>query len=239
MSKDADDTTLQQLTLLPADSLASLIVWPGSKRAQGMTATSGQNIAALLPNSGPLGYLVRMCLESEGLFSMIFYLTWKIWRTPQGRLIYRLAESEPGIDGTDFLSLPTPTAGDSKERSYQYDQGNHKKPRLTLVGIARMYPTPTVDAANERKAKYAQGGQSLSYAVRMYPTPKARDYRTGDRPECKRARMKRTGTWHSPDLNDVAAPGGRLNPTWVEWLMGFPLGWSELDESESEHSEMP
>ncbi len=22
--------------------------------------------------------------------------------------------------------------------------------------------------------------------------------------------------------------GGQLNPTWVEWLMGWPLGWSEL-----------
>ena len=210
MSKTAESTTLRQLTLLPADSLASLTVWPGSKEAQRMTATSGRNIAALLPNSDLLGSLLKMSLESEGLFSMIFYLTWKIWRTPQRRLIYRLAESAPCTSGTGFSSLPTPTAGDSKERSYQYDQGNHEKPRLTLVGIAR-----------------------------MYPTPKARDYRTGDRPEHKRARMKRTGTWHSPDLNDVAAPGGRLNPTWVEWLMGFPLGWSELDESELPPSGMP
>jgi len=202
MSENADDTTLQQLTLLPADSLASLTVWPGSKEAQRMTAISGQNIAALLPNSDPLGCLLKMCLESDGLFSMIFYLIWKIWRTPQRRLIYRLAASGPGINDTGFSSLPTPTAGDSKERAYQYDQGNHKKPRLTLVGIARM------------------------------PTPKARDYRTGDRPEHRRARMKQTGKWHSPDLNDVAAPGGRLNPMWVEWLMGFPSGWSELDESE-------
>jgi hypothetical protein len=22
--------------------------------------------------------------------------------------------------------------------------------------------------------------------------------------------------------------GGSLNPTWVEWLMGFPLGWTDL-----------
>jgi len=26
--------------------------------------------------------------------------------------------------------------------------------------------------------------------------------------------------------------GGPLNPTWVEWLMGFPLGWTGLDASE-------
>ena len=26
--------------------------------------------------------------------------------------------------------------------------------------------------------------------------------------------------------------GGQLNPTWVEWLMGFPLGWTDLNASE-------
>jgi hypothetical protein len=25
--------------------------------------------------------------------------------------------------------------------------------------------------------------------------------------------------------------GGKLNPAWVEWLMGFPIGWSELEGS--------
>ena len=24
---------------------------------------------------------------------------------------------------------------------------------------------------------------------------------------------------------------GQLNPTWVEWLMGFPLGWTDLKVS--------
>jgi DNA (cytosine-5)-methyltransferase 1 len=23
--------------------------------------------------------------------------------------------------------------------------------------------------------------------------------------------------------------GGPLNPTWVEWLMGWPLGWTALE----------
>ena len=24
---------------------------------------------------------------------------------------------------------------------------------------------------------------------------------------------------------------GQLNPMWVEWLMGFPLGWTDLEDS--------
>ena len=30
---------------------------------------------------------------------------------------------------------------------------------------------------------------------------------------------------------DPSLAGGKLNPTWVEWLMGFPLGWSDLEDS--------
>ena len=29
---------------------------------------------------------------------------------------------------------------------------------------------------------------------------------------------------------------GRLNPTWVEWLMGFPLTWTDLEPSETQSS---
>ena len=27
--------------------------------------------------------------------------------------------------------------------------------------------------------------------------------------------------------------GGSLNPTWVEWLMGYPSGWTDLEDSET------
>ncbi|MBO7663888.1 MAG: DNA (cytosine-5-)-methyltransferase [Clostridia bacterium] len=27
---------------------------------------------------------------------------------------------------------------------------------------------------------------------------------------------------------------GRMNPEWVEWLMGYPIGWTELDRSETQ-----
>jgi hypothetical protein len=30
--------------------------------------------------------------------------------------------------------------------------------------------------------------------------------------------------------------GGTLNPTWVEWLMGFPLGWTDLGDSATRSS---
>ena len=29
-------------------------------------------------------------------------------------------------------------------------------------------------------------------------------------------------------LDLAAGNGGQLNPDWVEWLMGFPPGWTEV-----------
>jgi hypothetical protein len=37
----------------------------------------------------------------------------------------------------------------------------------------------------------------------------------------------------SQSVSDVS---GALNPTWVEWLMGFPLGWTALNASETPSS---
>jgi hypothetical protein len=33
------------------------------------------------------------------------------------------------------------------------------------------------------------------------------------------------------DHGDPSTPHGLLNPNWVEWLMGFPIGWTELQDS--------
>jgi hypothetical protein len=37
-----------------------------------------------------------------------------------------------------------------------------------------------------------------------------------------------------PELVELTPRGriGLLNPTWVEWLMGFPTGWTDLSASE-------
>lgn len=38
----------------------------------------------------------------------------------------------------------------------------------------------------------------------------------------------------SPIFDDVCTlTAGPLNPTWAEWFMGFPIGWTELLPSET------
>ncbi|EKO25398.1 hypothetical protein LEP1GSC104_3486 [Leptospira interrogans str. UI 12621] len=48
--------------------------------------------------------------------------------------------------------------------------------------------------------------------------------------------MARKNTWPSKKSEDglaTAVNGGPLNPMWVEWLMGWPLGWTDLEPLET------
>jgi hypothetical protein len=61
----------------------------------------------------------------------------------------------------------------------------------------------------------------------MVPTPCARDYRG-----VGRSRMERTGSKAGENLPQFL--GGLLNPDWTEWLMGWPIGWTELKPLETD-----
>lgn len=53
----------------------------------------------------------------------------------------------------------------------------------------------------------------------LWPTPTARDWRSG---KASKATMDRNSRPLSEQI------GGQLNPNWVEWLMGWPPGWTDL-----------
>jgi hypothetical protein len=65
----------------------------------------------------------------------------------------------------------------------------------------------------------------------LWPTPNARDWKDS----------QTSGNRKSPGLGVMAhigktIDGGSLNPPWVEWLMGWPLGWTDLKPSEMDKS---
>ena len=86
------------------------------------------------------------------------------------------------------------------------------------------------------------GSGLLSWGL-MFPTPLASD--TGSRPSVSYVvispdgafRRKKSGKsyWNAVSLSEViyhleqeADKSLRINPEWVEWLMGFPQGWTEI-----------
>jgi hypothetical protein len=96
-----------------------------------------------------------------------------------------------------------------------------------------MLPTPTTTAVSTDKAEqtYQRDKERtghptwqavLAVAARKWPTPTTQDAKNNGAP----SQLER----NTAPLN--AQVGGALNPTWVEWLMGWPLGWTDCDASE-------
>lgn len=56
--------------------------------------------------------------------------------------------------------------------------------------------------------------------IHRMPTLGASDWRSGKG-------YNHGGKMQTPQLRHVMY--GAMNPTWAEWLMGFPEGWTELD----------
>ena len=70
----------------------------------------------------------------------------------------------------------------------------------------------------------------------IWPTPTARDYKgpcwnTPAR-DCLDHAVER-GETKNKTFPKPPEDGGRLNPAWVEWLMGYPPGWTDLGASET------
>lgn len=57
--------------------------------------------------------------------------------------------------------------------------------------------------------------------IKLFPTPLARDW--------KGTTGKNRATQNLPNLFETKF--GKLNPSWIEWLMGYPSGWTELNLS--------
>jgi hypothetical protein len=156
-----------------------------------------------------------------------------LWPTPTvcGNYNQKGASKTSG-DGlaTAVKKWPTPTVHSAKELSYPAEY-NRRTPGLGSVVLKPyLWPTPTVDAATERTTRYAQGGTSLLLAVRMWPTPQASDCRnrgSADTP----AIARRIEAGKQITLT-MTVTGGQLNPPWVEWLMGWPLGWTDCEPLE-------
>ena len=227
-----------QSTLYQEDSRASRFPWLESKKAKGTTVISGRKCSGLSENLSRVGYLVRTYLESCELPGTRFARTWSVKATTSEYLIMKLRLSEHRIGGKGSSLWATPNtmdylpqrSPDALRRQAETTRKGRTKPanlrEQASPETMRLWPTPTSRDYKDGSAQSCQNvpvNGSLGRAVHMYATPQARDYRTGQ-----------ASRWESPDrsrnLNDQM--GGQLNPDWVEWLMGFPIGYTSLTPQE-------
>ena len=82
----------------------------------------------------------------------------------------------------------------------------------------RFFPTPRATDGEKGgpNQKFSDGKPGLAAVAAMFPTPLACDYRIGYGET--EAGLKRMDRSKGSPLRDIVAPGGQLNPEWVEWL---------------------
>lgn len=94
-----------------------------------------------------------------------------------------------------------------------------------------LWPTPTVCGNYNRPGVSKTSGMGLASAVMLYLTPRATDVGRGEKSETFVKRMGDRGSHCFQSLPSQI--GGPLNPNWVEWLMGWPIGWTDLKPLET------
>ncbi len=178
----------------------------------------------------------------------------KTWPTPNVADTFtdnlKSSQQKPGSMHSVTLSQkvqwPTPQSMDHRtdvrkpeERSEKANKGGCSNLREKV-----MYPTPTnsmMTAEDMEQSKYSGNNPDrpkYKDAKKMYPTPAASEVRQGfqDRTRGKKGTQESLTTIVVKDAG-IKTPQTstlRLNPMWVEWLMGFPKGWTELSASETE-----
>ena len=220
---------LKQSPSFPADSLANRSVLLDSEKDLRIPATSVLKCAELLPNCGPLTCLGKMLLASSIWGSTKRYLTWQKRDTLFSHSYFRLAVSARGMSASELLSsrlmFPTPLASDTNTNR----DARNLDVFLSENGIFR-----------KRNKSGSIWSLSLSAAV-FYLTPVASDgFRSTLKPSVF-DQVKKDGNLSAqmvhlekPEADDMA-----LNPDWVEWLMGFPLGWTDISFGPENRKECP
>jgi len=107
-------------------------------------------------------------------------------------------------------------------------------PRITEIEFSCWVGTPTASMkirSDKGVSKTPNPAEIVAKRTMQdrFPTPTARDWKTGHKLTDEQKANKRTPNGHGCQLNDLI--NGQLSPMWVEWLMGFPIGHTDLEDS--------
>lgn len=147
-----------------------------------------------------------------------FSETWPRWGTMRNGACWArmTAEHLTGATESGFSELlPTPLASIATHGGPN-QRDSSGRPGLQMAAMS--WPTPRSNDTEKRGNFDVENPRNGLAAAAKLATPQARDFRTGSLARWEDPRRSR-------NLNDQI--GGQLNPPWVEWLMGWPIGWTD------------
>ena len=162
-----------------------------------------------------------------------FSETWPQWGLMRDGECWEQRMLEQTIRGTESGLSPNGVDSFHTPNTTGLDGGSNS--RKALKKRQENWPTPDANCGQRGtqpnwtpKRKSGQPAQyTINQAVRdRFPTPTAHNAK-----ECNSPSEQNRNT---PTLATHA--GGKLNPMWVEWLMGWPLAWTDLKPLEMDKS---
>jgi hypothetical protein len=193
---------------------------------------------------------LKMCQEflfpMEDGFSTEFCLKFTKAGMMRNGFVYQLLKSGQGILETGFgLSAmnragaeaaqmwPTPTAYDWKGPVKSRTERGSKTYKHNLKEAVMLWPTPRANSGNGA-GKHGDGGHDLQTAVLLaekglWPTPRTAGM-CGGTSNWERLKEKCGSIEEARQMG--AGNGGQLNPDWVEALMGYPQGCTDIDKND-------
>jgi hypothetical protein len=178
-----------------------------------------------------------------------FSETWPQWGLMRNGECWEQKMLEQTTRGTGFGLLPNGVDNFHTPNTTGLDGGSNSRKALKK---RLMFPTPVKSESNGSAAFKLTDAVEASMGrtmPKMQKNPhKWEEFQTWPTPVCQDSRHATTRHldpksqhWKS-NLGEVVMSlekpniGGRLNPTWVEWLMGWPLGWTDLKPLEMDKS---
>ena len=231
-----DDLGAELLTWFQADSRARTSA-PPEKAPESSASEAGYgekwHELSVRYDRDTSSWKTHRCLWEEDLpWSSVILPKWGSIRdgvcSARMKLAHRIGGNDAGLWATPTTmdKLPPKSAAALNREATIARPGRSKPGNLRdQVSNAHMWPTPKANDAEKRgNFDLTNPRNGLPAAVKQWPTPTARDCKSGlFSPEAK---TKRDAHSRGKPLNEQI--GGQLNPTWVEWLMGWPLGWTDL-----------
>ena len=196
------DPTSQPSMFSAEDFPVSPTRWLADVPAPATSATSGPTLSDSFARLNPDGSWRKTCqgysqVTLDGSLET-FSETWPRAGMTRNGIAYQQVPLAPLTDATESgLWVGTPTQCDAEGTVGRSKRFQSKTPRPTE--LARMWPTPT-----------------------------ARDFRSQHSPDSASflARQDNPRGVNLVEELQRREIHGQLNPTWVEWLMGYPLGWT-------------
>ncbi len=213
-----------------AGSRAKTSQSPGKAReSEASEVDSGKSLRASLAKYDPVSRSWKIARHLFGEDLAQSSETWPRWGMTQDGELYPLLtaalptyEKECGLWPTPRKQEPGATTEGYGRGLAELVEGKSQKPAKR--------PTPRKQAAQEctdrpDKPNGHNGNLEEVVYARMYPTPTKHNAKEGNYPA--------EATLNTPTLTAHVCAGPTtqpkyLNPVWVEWLMGWPTGWTDL-----------